>query len=43
MRDFISYNKSLEIINSIEFGKIPTQKLFITNAIGRVLAKEYSS
>src|SRR5574344_408686 len=40
MRDFISYNKSLEIINSIEFSKTPTQKLFITNAIGRVLAKD---
>src|SRR5574344_1403167 len=40
MRDFISYNKSLEIINSIVFDKIPTQKLFITNAIGRVLAKD---
>lgn len=40
MRDFISYNKSLEIINNIAFDKIPTQKLFITNAIGRVLAKD---
>ena len=40
MRDFISYNKSIEIINSIVFNKIPTQKLFITNAIGRVLAKD---
>jgi len=40
MRDFISYNKSLEIINSIVFDKIPTQKLFITNVIGRVLAKD---
>ncbi len=40
MRDFISYNKSLEIINSIVFDKIPTQKLFISNAIGRVLAKD---
>ena len=25
MRDFISYNKSLEIINSIAFDKISTQ------------------
>ena len=40
MRNFISYNKSLEIINNIAFDKIPTQKLFITNAVGRVLAKD---
>ncbi len=35
MRDLFHITKSLEIINSIEFDKIPTQKLFITNAIGK--------
>jgi molybdopterin molybdotransferase len=40
MRNFISYEKSLEILNNIVLNKQSTQKLFITNAIGRVIAKD---
>ena len=39
MRNFISYEKSLEILNNISINKQGTEKLFITNAIGRVTAK----
>jgi len=38
MRKFISYDESLNILNKIDFGPIPTQKLFLTNAINHVLA-----
>ncbi|GGD37749.1 molybdopterin molybdenumtransferase MoeA [Malaciobacter pacificus] len=40
MRNFISYEKSLELINNIELSKNTTEKLFITNALGRVVAKD---
>ena len=40
MRNFISYEKSLEIINNIDIKKNTFEKLFITNAIGRVIAKD---
>lgn len=40
MRNFISYKKSLELLNNIEINKQTTEKLFITNAIGRVIAKD---
>ena len=40
MRDFISYEKSLELINNIVLNKPSSEKLFITNAIGRVVAKD---
>ena len=40
MRNFISYEKSLEILNNILLNKQSTEKLFITNAIGRVIAKD---
>ena len=40
MRNFISYEKSLEILNNISINKQSTEKLFITNAIGRVIAKD---
>ena len=39
MRDFISYEKSLEILQNININQT-TQKLFITNAIGKVIAKD---
>ena len=39
MRNFISYEKSLELINKIVLNKPSSEKLFITNAIGRVVAK----
>lgn len=40
MRTFISYDKSIDIINSINLPKFTTQKLFIIDAIGKVVAKD---
>ena len=40
MRNFISYEKSLELINKIVLNKPSSEKLFITNAIGRVVARD---
>lgn len=40
MRNFISYKKSIEILNNIELNKRATQKVFITNAIGKVVSKD---
>ncbi len=36
----ISYEQSLEILNNINITNTPTQKLFITNSIGRILATD---
>lgn len=40
MRKFISYDESIDILNKIDFGTLPTKKLFLTNAIGYVLATD---
>jgi molybdopterin molybdotransferase len=40
MRNFISYKKSVEILNNISINTQSTEKLFITSAIGRVVAKD---
>lgn len=40
MRNFISYDESINILNNINISKITTEKLFITNAIGKVIAKD---
>ena len=40
MRTFISYDKSIDIINSINLPKFTTQKFFIIDAIGKVVAKD---
>ena len=40
MRTFISYDKSIDIINSINLPKFTTQNLFIIDAIGKVIAKD---
>ncbi len=40
MRNFISYDESLSILNSINFKAKTKEKLFLTNAIGRVLAQD---
>ncbi|AXX95059.1 molybdopterin molybdotransferase MoeA [Arcobacter ellisii] len=40
MRNFISYKKSIEILNNIQLTKQTTQKLFITQALGKILAKD---
>ena len=36
----ISYEKSLKILEKIEIDNVPTEKLFLINAINRVLAKD---
>jgi molybdopterin molybdotransferase len=40
MRNFISYDESINILSNINIPKITTEKLFITNAIGKVIAKD---
>ncbi|MAD42620.1 MAG: molybdopterin molybdenumtransferase MoeA [Arcobacter sp.] len=40
MREFINYDKSLEILNNIKLNKPTTQKLFIIDAIGKVIAND---
>ena len=40
MRNFISYENSIEILNSIVLNNSCSEKLFITNAISRVVAKD---
>ena len=40
MRNFISYDESINILNNINTSKITTEKLFITNAHQRVIAKD---
>ncbi|PUE63866.1 molybdopterin molybdotransferase MoeA [Arcobacter caeni] len=40
MRNFISYDESINILNNLNISKITTEKLFITNAIGRVIAND---
>ncbi len=38
MRNFINYNESLNKLNNLDFKAKTKEKLFLTNAIGRVLA-----
>lgn len=40
MRNFISYEQSMEQLNNINFNNPATQKLFLTNAIGSILATD---
>jgi len=40
MRDFINYDKSIEILNNIKISKPTSEKLFLTNALGRVIASD---
>jgi len=40
MREFINYDKSLEILNNIQISKPTTQKEFLINAIGKVIAED---
>jgi len=40
MRNFISYEESLHKLNNITFNTLATQKLFLTNAIGYILATD---
>ncbi|MBT3881829.1 MAG: molybdopterin molybdenumtransferase MoeA, partial [Campylobacteraceae bacterium] len=36
----INYEQSLDILNNIKIDNLPTQKLFITDAIDRILAND---
>ena len=40
MRKFISYDESINILNNLNISKITTEKLFITNAVGKVIAND---
>ncbi len=40
MREFINYEQSLEKLNSIKLSKTTIKKEFISNALGKVLAKD---
>ena len=40
MRNFVSYEKSIELLTSVVLNKQTTQKLFITNALGKVISKD---
>jgi len=40
MRHFISFKDSQKIVNEIEFNNISTQRVFISDSLGRVLAKD---
>jgi len=40
MRNFISYDESINILHNINLSKVTTEKLFITNALGRVIAND---
>jgi molybdopterin molybdotransferase len=40
MKNFISYNKSIEIINQINIDNRSTQKLYISDSLGYVLAED---
>ena len=40
MKKFINYKQSLEILNSINISNLSTEKLFVTNALNRILAQD---
>ncbi len=40
MKKFINYNQSLEILNNLSISHSSTQKLFISNTLDRILAKD---
>ena len=40
MRNFVSYEKSIELLTSVVLNKQTTQKLFITSALGKVISKD---
>jgi molybdopterin molybdotransferase len=43
MKKFITYNESLEILNSLNISDLSTQKLFVTDALNRILAEDISA
>lgn len=40
MRNFISYKKSIQILENLTLNTLSTQKLFITNALHKVIAND---
>jgi len=40
MKKFITYNQSLEILNSINISNLPTQKLYTADSLDRILAED---
>ncbi|MDC0933830.1 molybdopterin molybdotransferase MoeA [Arcobacteraceae bacterium] len=40
MKKFITYNESLEILNELDISNLSTQKLFVTDALNRILAED---
>ena len=40
MNRFISYERSMELLDSLDIKQLPTQKLFISDALGKILAKD---
>ena len=40
MKKFINYNQSLEILNSLNISQTSTQKLFVSDSLGRVIAQD---
>jgi len=40
MKKFINYNQSLEILNQINIEQLPTEKLFVSHTLNRVLAHD---
>jgi len=43
MKKFITYNQSLEILDSINISNLSTQKLFVTDALNRILAEDITA
>jgi len=43
MKKFITYNQSLEILNSLNISNLSTQKLFVADALNRILAQDISA
>jgi len=40
MKKFITYNQSLEILNSINISNLSTQKIFVADTLNRILAQD---
>jgi molybdopterin molybdotransferase len=43
LKKFITYKESLQILDNINMNKIATQKLFLSDSLGRVLAKDITA
>lgn len=43
MKKFITYNQSIEILNSINISNLSTQKLYVTDSLNRILAQDITA